>query len=498
MRRLCGALLAGAVLGMGAEVRAQGYRLRLDTRLQTVSFRGLSLDSIAVTDTVSGPGGGPATPDGLAVTCLPGHGYCHFYRPGPEQRGAPIVSSADLSVWGFGIPGLSARILARAAGELRDDHVWPGTTPRFQLIEGYLEYARPVVTARLGRQVVTSRLGYEGFDGAHVLARVSRQHIDVDGYLGWGLTSGVALPVTSPAVNPLSDFQPPMRQIVAGLGAGWTASRFDVRIDYLREVDPDVDYFVSERVGMQAVARAATGLSIQAGSDWDLAEGAWGSAEAMVDYTRSRVSTTVGVKRYRPHFALWTIWGAFSPVPYHTTFGQVSVRATDWLDLRGRGERYGFEAANVSTALVQVESDGWRWSLGGTVSLARSVTVDGGYAAEFGPGASGAGWNGSIAYAPGPRLSIVLRGATLERPLEFRFDESRLKSVGLEAQADVTRQLRLGFGAVYYREDRRRPDAGAFNWNQVRLTARAMVSLGKGADFTGLPRAVRRMPQGES
>ena len=120
VRRLFVALLAAAALGTGGEARAQGYRLRLDTRLQTVSFRGVSLDSIAVTDTVTGPGGGPATADGFAVTCLPGSGYCHFYRPGPEQRGAPIVSSADLSLWGFGVPGLSARVLARAAGELRD------------------------------------------------------------------------------------------------------------------------------------------------------------------------------------------------------------------------------------------------------------------------------------------------------------------------------------------------------------------------------------------
>lgn len=493
-RPLVLALWGWSVLAAGLD--AQGYRLRLDTRLQTVSFRGVSLDSVATTDTVTGSGGGPATQDGFAVTCLPGRPYCHFYRPGPILRGTPVVTSADLTLWGLGLPGLSARVSARAAGDLRDQQIWPGTTPRFQLLEGYVEYARARITGRLGRQVATSRLGYEGFDGARVWLRDTKRGLGLDGYVGWGLTSGVALPVTSPAVNPLSDFQPPQRQLVAGIGAGWTATRFDVRADYLREVDPDVDYFVSERFGLQAVVHPVPGVTVVGGSDWDLAAGAWGSAEASVEFARSRVSGSVGARRYRPHFALWTIWGAFSPVPYHTTFGQLGVRATDWLALRARGERYAFENAGVSTALVQAESEGWRWSLGGTATALPSVTVDAGYQAEFGPGASAAGWNGSISYAPERRWLVVLQGTTLQRPLEFRFDESRIRSVGLDAQADITAQLRLGIGAVYYHEDRRRPDAAAFDWNQFRLTAQATLLLGRGADLLSLPPAVRRMPRG--
>lgn len=481
----------------GAQV---GYRLRLDTRVQTVSFRGLTPDSVPIADTVTGPGGGPATADGYAVTCFSGDAYCRFYRAGPVLHGAPIVSSADLSLWGFGIAGLSARVSARAAGDLSDARIWPGTTPRFQLLEGYLEYARSHYTARVGRQLTTSRLGYEGFDGGRLLLRVPSLGLEADGYLGWGLTSGIALPVTSPAVNPLGDFQPNQRQIVAGAGAGWSGRWADVRADYLREVDPDVDYFVSERVGIQTLVRPPlSGVTLQAGSDWDLATGLWGSAEASATYVHSRVSATVGARRYRPHFALWTIWGAFSPVPYHAYNGQLGVHATSWLDVRARGERYGYEASEVSTALVDVESKGWRWELGGTASMTRGITLDAGYDAEFGPGASAAGWSGSVTYAPPaePRLLVTLQGATMQRPLEFRFDESRLKSLGFNVQADVTPSLRLGVGGVYYNEGRRRPDAQQFDWNQFRLTASAVLLLGRGADFQSLPPAVRRMPGSE-
>ena len=37
--------------------RAQGFRLRVDTRLQAAAYRGVTLDSIPVGDTVSGPSG---------------------------------------------------------------------------------------------------------------------------------------------------------------------------------------------------------------------------------------------------------------------------------------------------------------------------------------------------------------------------------------------------------------------------------------------------------
>src|ERR1041384_1971342 len=82
------------------------------------------------------------------------------------------------------------------------------------------------------------------------------------------------------------------------------------------------------------VVRAVPGVTVQAGSDWDLAMGQWGSAEVAATYTQARYSGTVGLRRYRPHFELWTIWGAFSPVPYHTWFARGSAHAAAWLDIR--------------------------------------------------------------------------------------------------------------------------------------------------------------------
>ena len=109
----------GSVIGAGllllgsAGAEAQGYRLRLDTRAQRVAYRGVAPDSIPVGAVVTGPTGGPRTPEGFAVRCPPGSAHCFFFRPGPRVRGGPMVTSADLTRRGLGGRGLSARVNGR-------------------------------------------------------------------------------------------------------------------------------------------------------------------------------------------------------------------------------------------------------------------------------------------------------------------------------------------------------------------------------------------------
>jgi hypothetical protein len=496
VRRTALALLCAAIPSSTAA--AQGYRLRLDTRAQGVSFRGVLLDSILANDTVTGPFGGPTTPDGFAVRCAGSDAYCSYFRPGPRRRGGPLTTVADLSLWGLGIEGLSARATARYGLDLGRSDVWPGVDPPVQLLEGYVELARPRWTARAGRLATTSRLGTYAFDGGRLTIRHVGLGLELGGFLGSGLARGAALPVTSPALNPLDDFQPRRRQIAAGVGAGWTAARWDVRADYLREVDPRADYFVSERIGMGAAARLPAGLSVSGGATYDLAAGWWGTAEAALAYVSPGVSYTLGVRRYRPHLELWTIWGAFSPVPYNATHGRLAIRVRPWLHARARGERYEFEPAAAETPLVQEERDGWRWEVGGTVAPHASWSVDLGYHREFGPGASSAGVGGSATYTPGPAVRVTAHAASLDRPLEFRFSDAALRTYGLDAEVRPSPRVRLALGAASYVEERARPDPAAFDWDQVRVTARVALEFGRGADERAVPPAIRRLPGGRS
>ncbi len=499
MRLLPGIGLAAVTALAPTAVVGQGYRLRLDSRFQTVAFRGVVLDSIPAADTVTGPGGGPATPDGYAVECTGGSSYCTFFRPGPTWRGAPLSTTADLTAWGFGAAGLSLHLTSRLGFDLGNADAWPGTTPAVQLLVGYAEYARQRATVRLGRQVATSRLGYYGFDGAGVTLRDEGRGLELVAYGGWGLARGAAIPVTSPALNPLDDFQPRRRQLVAGATAGWTTTQVDVRADYLREVDPRSDYFVSERFGVEAAVRPYPGVHVEGGADYDLAAGWWGSAELSGGYAVSRLAASVGVRRYRPHFDLWTIWGAFSPVPYHAVHAEADGRVTAQLRLRARGERYTFDDADVATPLVQAERKGSRWELGATLEPKDGWLLDAGYHREYGPGAAAVGLDASATWAPPSRpYRVSVHGSSLDRPLEFRFSEAVVKVYGAEAEWTVSDRVRANVGLDRYSEQRRRPDAAAFDWNQWRLTSRVVLQFGRGADLSRLPPAVRGMPGGRA
>ena len=491
VRRVTGGL---CIIGLlPAVAAAQGYQVRLDTRWQAAAYRGVRLDSIPAADTVSLPGSGPTSPEGFAVECRPGASYCTFFRPGAIVRGAPLTTTATITAWGVGLPGLSLHAVGRAGVELGESNAWPGTEPPVQLLASYAEYGAPRWTARLGRQDIASRLGRFAFDGGAFIVRDGRLGLELQGFAGWGLARGVALPVTSPALNPLDDFQPEQRQILAGASAGWHAAPVDVRVDYLREVDTRSHYFVSERVGLQGALRPLPGMTVAAGADYDLASGWWGSAEASLAYVYRSVYARLGARRYRPHFGLWSIWVAFSPVPYHAADALLTVTPTSQIQLRARYERYEFDPAEASTPLFTEESGGWRWEVGGTVTPAGGWTLDGAYYQEFGPGAAAAGAAGSMTYAPSQRVRVTALASSLNRPLEFRFNEAIVHSYGVDASIQPTSRVQLGLTVAYYDESHRRPDAGAYDWEQVRTAVRVVLQLG-GADEAGLPAVMRLLP----
>ena len=487
---------AVALFVFAVPLNAQGYRVRLDTRFQSVAFRGVVLDSILAIDAVVGSTGGFETRDGFAVRCTSGVSYCTYFRPGSERNGGPWVTTADFALWSLGLPGLSIRGKARLGVDLGDDNAWPGTDPAVHLLEGYLEYASPMFTVELGRTHITDRFGFTGFDGGKLDVRLLAQRLKVTAYGGSGLSRGVDLPVTSGVLNPLDDFQPQKRQLVGGGLVAWSSPSFDARIQYQREVDPRSDYFVSERTGVGIAIRPVSAITASGGVDYDIAAGWLGSAEGQITYTAPKAlgAITLGARRYRPHFGLWTIWGAFSPVPYRAAFGHASARPLEGMEFRARGEIYEFDAAEAATPLVQAEQDGWRWSTGFTFSRYAWWQVDWDFHKEFGPGASSIGFDlrGSVEPASSVRLSAQL--ALLRRPLEFRFDDAKLWAYGVHAEYRPAPDLRFNFSAVRYDETRRRPDAAQFDWNQLRIEAGASIAFGTPDQVRGLHPSILRIP----
>jgi hypothetical protein len=465
---------------------AQGWQLRLDARAQSASYRGWQADSIPVGDTVSGGSGLPETPDGYIVSCT-GLPTCDYWRPGQARHGLPAVLTADAAAWGLGVAGLSLRLRARAGADLAEGNPWYGPDRSVEMVEGYADLDRARYRVRLGRQVVDGRLGYWGIDGGRAWLRAADGAFEASGYAGWGLARASNLTVTSDALNPLGDFQTGVRQGAFGATAAYRTGRASIAAQYHREVS-GADYGVTVERGSIAGEYVATRrVALTGGAVYDIASGLWGNWDLGASADFGRIGVSGRVRQYRPLFDLWTIWQAFSPVPYHAVDGTVTLRALPTLSLRATGESYRFAETETSTPLVDIETTGWRTAFGATWSATPQLMVDGELRREFGVGAYANSLQGTVTWMPTPAWLLRANGGHLERPLEYRIDVSTLDWFGVGADWTVDQRLTFGLAVDRWDETRDRPDASTFGWDQTRVAARLTWLLASNADQMRLP-----------
>lgn len=486
-------LLVVLLLGRAVPGTAQGFRASFDLRGQSLATRGWTLDSVPRSDVVTGEGGGLYSSTGYAVACS-NPAWCYYYAAGPRLQYAPVVLTTDVNAWGLGTSGLSAHVNFRLNGNGGDDP-FAGTTPTFQLWEGYLQYDHEWFGVLVGRQTFTSRLGYAGFDGGRAMVRYQPLGLQATGYIGLGLARSSSVGVNDPVTAPLGDFIPSERSLLAGIQVGIASGPVEAKAEWQRQIDRSTDYLMSDYLAASAVVRPLPRFAIAGGLDYDLAQGWVGSADAELRYTVPRVSASAGYKRYMPRFDLWSIWPAFSPVPWNGVQGSAVVSASRWLRLRGRLEWYEYEANGAETALGDAAPTGVRWAVGATVTAFPRWTLDAGWMYDKNFGAAAAGWDASVGWIPIDPLTLRLYGAYSQRPLTYRYDDAYVTWVGLDANWRTTQQVIVGASVIYVNEDQRRPDAAAMDWNQTRISAYVTYVLSAGgADRLGLPDAVKRMP----
>ena len=301
-RRWTWILSLAAATGVGgpASSAAQGYRVRLETRFQSLSFRGVSIDSVPRSAVIADSDGGFVTADGYAASCAEAGTYCTFFRPGSTTKVSPVSGTADATLWGFGVPGLQLHLTVRGVGKLRDAS-WPGTEPAAQLLEGYASYTRDVLSVKLGRTHDYNRLGWVGFDGAALEIRPLGRALRVFGYGGRALARSFPLPVTSGDLNALGDsLELPTRdQILLAGGFGWFLSDFSGRVLYQREDRRGVNATVSERVAADWSIAPSEQVTVSGGGDYDLATAEWGKADVSLNYLTMdrRLRVTAGGRR---------------------------------------------------------------------------------------------------------------------------------------------------------------------------------------------------------
>jgi len=493
-RRVLGCSLAALAFATG-RLEGQGYSLRLDLQAQSYAFRGLTADSIRVDSIVTNPDGSLVTPGGNAVTC-PGNsaGYCDYFLAGPRIEAIPLVGTVDGNLFRFGVKGLRLHVAARFAAQVGDPNAVAGTSPAAQLMEAYAEYNHDWLLGRLGRQMVTGRLGYTGFDGAMVNARIANIGLGITGYIGLGLAQATFLYPTNPAINPLDQWQPTEGMTVAGASLNWSAPRADARLDYQREVDNDTHNFVSERVSLSGTGRLSPTWSVTGGADYDLSFDWWGKADLAVRYTGSRISGSAGIRRYQPFFNLWTIWGAFSPTPYSAANGALSAKVTRNLELRGFVEYYWYGNTYTDAPLVTVVDNGWRGTVGAGYQFSPAWTADASFEIDRGLGAAANYLQGQVRWRPSGNLSLAAHAGTLSRPLEFRYNTAGLFWVGAQGDYQASSRVTLSLLADWLKDNQQEPDIGNFSWSQMRLSLRATWFLSSGADLVPLPKALPRRP----
>lgn len=485
---------AGLVIA-ASRAEAQGYSLRLDLQAQSYAFRGLKQDSIRIDSVLTGPGGGLVTPGGNAVTCPSSSaGFCDFFLAGPRIQAVPIVAQIDGNLWGFGVTGLRLHLAARLAGQAGDPDAVAGTTPAAQLIEGYAEYSRDWFLGRLGRQLVTGRLGYTGFDGAKVDARLATLGIGITGYLGRGLAQATFLSPSNPIINPLDQWQPAKGMTVAGGALAWSGTRADARLDYQREVDNDTRNFVSERLAVSATGRLSPRWAVTGGADYDLSYDQWGTADLTARFTGARVTGSAGIRQYRPFFNLWSIWGVFSPTPYSAANGSLTLQAGPRLELRGFLEYFWYGDTFTDAPLVTVVDDGWRGTLAAGYRFSPVWSADATLEIDRGPGAAANYVQGQLRWTPRAGLNLAGHLGTLSRPLEFRYNTGGLFWIGLQGDYQLNSRVTLGLLADWLHDSQQQPDVGDFAWSQLRLSLRASWFLNSGADLSWLPRGLPRRP----
>lgn len=500
----------GALVLCAGPLRAQGYRIEVDTRVQGVEYRGWLLDSIPAGQAVV-QNGLLFTSDGFGVSCLPGRAYCLYYKPGNKVRALPMVATADFSVWNLGVKGLRLEGSGRIAtdgknGPTRNGATgeplgaWPGTRPVVQLIEGYLAYDGPIYRFRGGRQTSVSRLGYVGFDGAEAGIREPRGRVGLTGRFGWSLARSALVAWTDGTLNPLAESRPGTRDKLLGFDLAWNLPGLQGRALYERQwlSESGTTTVSSELIGGDLSMRPHRAVSISGGLEYDLAWGNVGNADgALTAFLPGNFGTvTVGARRYRPRFELWSIWTAFSPVPYNAVFGQAAVRVRPEIQLRARVEKFTYEETGASTVLVVVKDNGWRYGLGASYRYSAALNASVDYQAGVGPGAQALTVNGAVSWRPMPTVGLRANVAYVERSLELRQGDNTLWQLGLDGDVAAYQGIRAYAGAWYVKEDRDRTDAAAVDWNQVRFHFGLRFGFGSAADRPSLPPAILRIPEG--
>jgi hypothetical protein len=482
-------VLAVATASAGA-LEAQSVRVIGSTMIRYMDVRPFVVDSLPVGET-QGTGLLRQTPDGQVVRCVGAETFCRGVRPGSRISTIPAVQDLEVSAWGF---GEGIRAFAHLRGRTAwggNPEFWPRANETLDVMAAYAELDRERYRVRAGRQWVTSGLGFYNFDGVAGTVR-PLPGLAVEAQVGRSLVRGLNEQRTGSALEAVEELAPIEPGLLLSAQVRYRPhSRLAVSGLYHRDIRDDRAGIYSELARAEAVFRHGA-TTVEAALERDLAGGEFNELRLRVRAPPYRSALVAGeVRRYRPYFELWTIWGAFSPVGFDE--GRMDVtwaRGRGDIIIRGEASYRSYDDTGMATGVQEHRTDGWGLGLNASYSPRSLWRMEGGYRMEVGFGAARSEGHAGVLRQIPDRGHVALRGLAFQRLYEFRLDHGVVLGLGAETALRITDRSRVVGNLTTYRH-RDRGDASDMDWTQLRGSLRLQWTVGA---EPGTPRPAGGMP----
>lgn len=486
LRRVAGALVLAGLLSAGLPLQSwgQGVRGWAGTSVRYLEMQPLQLDTALAGDVVYDADGN-ARVDGRLVWCS--ETPCLYYRPA-EVRNA-VVGSQDLGLtaWGLGMTGLSATILLRARDHLSGDLDWPLSDDPLDVLVAYGELRRGALRLRAGRQESPSGLGFSAFDGGS--ARWDGSNLWAEGFGGRSLARGLSEPARE-ALRGIEDFVRDQEAWLFGGAAGlrWGVSGIGVR--YQREIHADRAGLISERAAVDLQTVLPWRIRLRSSVDYDLAFGRFGKASVALQrgLMDGRWVAEVEGRRYVPYFDMSTIWGFFSPVPFHEARLRLSGGLGAGAGVQVAVAAREYDDPEATVVFRPLRDRGYRAEVRGTWSSGERLQIDAGYDLDWAAHAFLHSLDGSVTVGWTEALRTRAFGTSFQQFEAFRLGDGSAFGGGIGLEWNATDRVRLdGMLSLIRQEGGRGGEGDA--WTQTR------ASFGMRYEFGEDPGLARRRRQ---
>jgi len=463
------------ILAIPGPSSGQGFNGRARTYLSYLDLQETVLDSVPDSE-VPGQGTERTLANGTRVTCS--DGFCRYFRSGSTLGIAPLIQDLELNFW-TGVPGLRGYAHVRGRAPLGDDKLWPRSDREVEAMAAWVEYGRSFYQIKAGRIWQTTALGFYNFDGGAAEFRLPHG-LQLSAYGGLSLLRGLNQPHRSDLLSSVEPLGPQDDAYLLGIRGNWRPfPKLATSIVYQREESKGSDLLYSERIaGSARLLMGGTTLDVEV--KYDLATEATNLFRVAVSAPLwAGLRATGELRKYRPFFDLWTIWGVFSPVGFREAKGRL-----DWMAPAGRlvayayGSYRDYEDTDVSkTASLLLQDESWRLGGGARYAISDEMALNGEYRYDVGYGASRSGGDLSLRRTFGPKTYLAINGTAFESFSEFRVGSGQVLGGGLQGAMPL-RNANLQAGAMYYKHFQYdRPTA--LDFNQTRFHLNLEIPIGK-------------------